>query len=275
MSKKQVNLATQTILAIVLIQGIVLAAVYIWGKMSANAAAVVIPAITARQFLLTFLALTILLLFIIRTLRQRVIFEAIFIFTVFSGIWFLFSLIAPSYGLFIAVALAAVRYLAPYVIVQNILIIIGAAGIGAALGSATYWQTALIILIVLVVYDVVAVYGTKHMVTMFKGLAERGVIFALIIPENPRLLLSRWRDIAPGKGISFLGTGDLALPAFFVASAAQTNFYWGIGAAIGSIIGICISDWLFRLGKGRPMPALPGIVAGTLSGFFVAMICIK
>ncbi|OGL65098.1 hypothetical protein A3B21_04400 [Candidatus Uhrbacteria bacterium RIFCSPLOWO2_01_FULL_47_24] len=267
MQKKQIVLIIQTILALALTQCFVLLAMRVASTVMLPTVSV--PALSARQFLLTFLAATVLILFLIRALRTRFIFESIFILSLLSGIWFLFALWIPAYAFSAALILVALRYIFPYVIVQNVLLIFGIAGIGSALGSTTAWQTTLIVLLVLAVYDVIAVYGTKHMVTMFKGLLAKGVIFAIIIPEHPRLMLKRMKQVEPGEGFFFLGTGDLALPSFFVASAARESFTLAIGAAIGSIVGLFFTDLLFQWGRKRPMPALPSIAFGTIAGFFI------
>lgn len=266
MSKKQVVLIVQTVVALGLVEAFAIGAA---SGARGNYVPALLPAINARQFLLTFLISTALLLFMVRRLRQRVIFEVIFALSIFSGVWFLTALVMPGYAFILAVALLMVRYLAPYVLLQNVFMILGIAGIGSAIGASTPWQTMAIVIAILAVYDVIAVYGTKHMVTMFKGLLAQGVVFALIIPEHPRLLLKRMKDVGPGEGFSFLGSGDLALPTLFVASAAREGLALGLGAAVGSILGLLATDFLFQRGSKRPMPALPPIAIGTLAGFFV------
>ena len=267
MLKKQIIIIAQTILALALTQGFVLFSVRAISVASSLPGS--FPALTAQQFLIGFIISTAVLLTLIRTLRSRFVFETIFILSIFSGIWFLSTFVAPLYALFIAGLVVALRYIFPYVIAHNGAIILGIAGIGAGLGAATSWRTALVVLGMLAVYDIIAVYGTKHMVTMFKGLLSQGVIFALIIPEHPRLLLKRLKEVGPGEGFFFLGTGDLALPAFFVASAARESIALAVGAAIGSMVGLFFTDLLFQWGRKRPMPALPPIAAGTIAGFFV------
>ena len=267
MAKKQIVVIIQTILVLALTQGFVLLTMAM--VETGSATTVSYPAISARQFLIAFLLSTALLLFLVRTLRSRAVFEGIFLVSMFSGIWFLMSIAVPAYALPITLILVGLQYIFQYVVVQNVALILGIAGIGAGLGSGTFWHTAFIVLVVLAVYDIIAVYGTKHMVTMFKGLAEKGVIFAIIIPEHPRLLLKRLSAVGVGEGFFFLGTGDLALPAFFVASVARESLALATGAAIGSIVGLFFTDLLFQWGRKRPMPALPPIAIGTLLGFFV------
>lgn len=273
MTRKQLALIIQTIVALILVEILVLASTL--PRLQIERLALNLPAVTARQFLLTFLASTALLLFLVRRARQRMIFEIIFILSIFSGVWFIFALAFPTAAPAIAALLAALRYVVPYVLIQNLVLILGIAGIGSALGSATPWQTAAIVLAFLALYDVIAVYGTRHMVTMFKRLVEKGVIFALVIPEQPRRLLTRMKEVAPGEGFFFLGSGDLVLPAFFIASAARQGWGAGMGAAAGALAGLFFTDLLFQWGRKQPMPALPPIVLGTLAGFFIAMLMIR
>lgn len=272
MQQKQIVLALQTILTLAITEALVLLAVRFGGI--GELPAVGAQAITARQFILAFLVSTALLLFLIRSVRQRLVFEVIFALSIFSGIWFLSALISPAFALALALGLTGLRYLLPYVAVQNFLLMLGIAGIAVALGASLAWMQMAIVLGVLAVYDIIAVYGTRHMVTMFKSLAEKGVIFAFIIPEHPRLLWKRADEVAPGENFFFLGTGDVALPALFVASAAHSGTALAIGAAVGSLIGLFFTDWLFQWGRRRPMPALPPIALGTLAGFFAAMLMI-
>lgn len=264
--KKQSSIIWQTILALVLTQGLVILAV----RLTPSAApAGVWPVFSIPQLMVAFLVSTAVLLALVRLLRQRWILEGIFLLSIFSGVWFLAALIFPRGALIFAALIVALKYVLPVIAAHNVVLVLGIAGISAALGLTTTWSTAAAVLIILSLYDLVAVYGTKHMVTMFKGLLEQGIIFALIIPEHPRLLQKRLREVGPGENFFFLGTGDLALPGFFVAAAVQKSLALGLGAAAGSIIGLLFTDLLFARGRARPMPALPPIAFCTLAGFLI------
>ncbi len=228
---------------------------------------------TASGFIFAFLAATAVLFILIKSFRGRIIFEFLLSLAVFGGVWFLAAAFFPaSWAALLASAATLARLFLPYVIVQNIVMIAGVAGIAATIGVSTPWKTALIILLTLSVYDIIAVYETRHMVTMFKGLLERGVVFALTVPDRLSGQFHHLRNVNPHEGYFFLGSGDLALPAIFVVSAFAARPSLGVGAMIGSAFGIVFMDILFRIGKGRPMPALPPITLGTLIGFFFAML---
>jgi presenilin-like A22 family membrane protease len=96
-----------------------------------------------------------------------------------------------------------------------------------------------------------------------------------VIPEHPRLLLKRLSAVKPGEGFFFLGTGDIALPAIFVASALRQGPVPAFGAVVGSVVGLLFTDLFFAIGRKRPMPALPPIAVGTMLGFFAGMLIQK
>lgn len=266
------SLLIQTIVAFLFVEAIVLYSAVFFKYVQSN------PlfessanAFTARNFLLSFLLVTAFLLLIIKTIRYRIVFEVIFGLSIFLGVWFISSLVLPEFAFPLAIILTGIRYAAPYIIVQNVLLALGIAGVATAIGMSVTWTTMAAVLVVLAIYDVIAVYGTGHMVTMFKGLSEQGVIFALILPERPRLLLRRLREVNHNEGFFFLGTGDLALPSVFIASASYVGMPYAVGAAIGSLVGLVATNVLFVFMKKRPMPALPPIAIGTLLGFFAVM----
>lgn len=270
MYKKQLTLIAQTLLALLFTQVFVLLAMHAY--QSATAPILPIPEISAYTLLAGFFIMAAILFLLVRFVSQRIVFEIIFCLSIFSGVWFLSVLVSPEFGFLIALGLTLLRYVLPYIIVQNILLLLGIAGVSSAFGSAFSWPTAMFVLLVLAIYDIIAVYGTKHMVAMFNGLLQKGVVFAIIIPESARWLFSKTEESTSKQGFYFLGTGDLALPGIFVASVARDNFGLAIGAAIGSLVGMLATDLIFSRGQTKPMPALPPIVLGTILGFFIAML---
>lgn len=230
--------------------------------------------VTVWYILFLFLLVTAAIVFLLRFVPGRALFTLFFALAMFTGVWFLADIFLPGeIALLAGAGLVLVRYLVPRVAVQNILIICGVAGIAVSLGLSLPWQTVLALAAMLSIYDIVAVYGTHHMVTMMKGLLARGVIFAAVVPEKPHALGERVDSIHPGEGVMLVGTGDLALPAMFVASALVDSPIAAIGAAIGALLGFAATSSLFLgMGRGKPMPALPPIVAGMTIGFLVSLL---
>jgi len=270
----KISIVLQTLLALFLTEAIAIASLFFFRP--EMALTVAMPGLTVSQFVVGLLVATAFLFLLMKFFHGRFLFELIFSLSLFGGIWFLSSLFFPgSTAILAASFFTLARFFVPYVMAQNIIMILGLAGVAVALGVATAWPSLLWILIILSVYDIIAVYETKHMVTMFRGLVERGVIFALILPERWQALFTHVRNVKPGEGFSFLGSGDLALPAIFVVSAFVSRPILGIGAAIGSLAGLFFTDLIFVWGRKRPMPALPPIALGTIIGFFLAMFLTK
>ncbi|MBI4133268.1 hypothetical protein HY478_01505 [Candidatus Uhrbacteria bacterium] len=232
------------------------------------------PPMGVWTVLFLFLLVTIVIVFLLRFMPGRMLFTIFFVLAMFTGVWFTADIFLPdTVAVIVAVALVALRYLVPRVAAQNILIIVGVTGIAVSFGLSLPWRTALAVILILALYDIVAVYWTRHMVAMMKGLLARGVIFAAVLPERPHALRERLDRVHPGEGFMLVGTGDLALPAIFVASLVPVSTVSALFATAGALIGFILTVELF-LGpsRGKPMPALPPIVAGTLIGFLYSLL---
>ena len=160
----------------------------------------------------------------------------------------------------------------PRIWIHNLAIILGLAGISATIGLDLLPLGVVVILIILSIYDYIAVYRTKTMVKMFKGLLARGVIFSIIIPEHVKNWFVETRKVKPKEGFMFLGTGDIALPMIFAASALKESIISSMAIIIGALIGLMMIHVLFRLQKRRePMPALPPIAFFSILGYLISL----
>ena len=225
-------------------------------------------------FLLLFFLMTLLFFLLVRKVKSRIFFEAFLTLAVFAGLWFLCDIWLNS-DLAVAAALlmTILKFFYKRIWWQNMVIVLGVSGIAISLGLSLPWITGLALLMILSFYDIAAVYATGHMVQMFRGLIERGVIFALILPVKASWLGRSLKEVKPGEDFMLLGTGDLALPGLFVASLVRENVTWAIFAAFGAMLGFILMNIIFaNQAQKRPMPALPLIAAGAVLGFVVAFV---
>ncbi len=180
------------------------------------------------------------------------LFRVFEIFVVFTTSIIVFSTFVPETIAFVfAVELIALRLLLPKsVFIRNIAAIISVAGVGALIGVSLGVIPVLVFLILLSVYDFIAVFKTKHMVKLAKGISGKNLAFTVAIPTKEHQFE--------------LGTGDLVLPLVFAvsvmkASSAAYPFYLVPAAMIlvASIIGLVFTmDWVGRH-VGKALPALP------------------
>lgn len=233
------------------------------------------PGFSVFDFLLAFLLATIFIVLLLRLSKKSVLlFQIMFAFAVFVGAEVVFETFVPQpWAFFLAVIIALLRFIVPLVWVQNLVIIISIAGVSAWLGLNLSLSAMIIILAILPIYDIIAVYKTKHMVSMFRGLMERGVYFSSVVPEKAAQLKTNLSEVEPAKGFLFLGTGDMAFPLMFAVSALPFKLASSIAIVIGALAGIFAIHLLFITQKERrPMPAMPPIALGAILGFLISIL---
>jgi presenilin-like A22 family membrane protease len=230
-------------------------------------------------FFVAFLISFGIILLAIRFLK-KLSFGAFFAFLIFIGAQIVFASFLPLLiSIVLAVAIVGLRFWKPNLITHNIAIFLGVAGVAAMLGTLLPVIAILIILFALSIYDFIAVFKTKHMVSMFKDLLKRGVPLAIIVPEQPIAFKENVQKISKAKlretdkRVLMLGTGDLAFPALFaVAAFAQSGLIVALAIIAGSIVGLVFNHYLLTIKKFKFIPALPFIALFSAIGYFIAIL---
>jgi len=138
------------------------------------------------------------------------------------------------------------------ILLRNVTSIISAAGAGALIGASLGVIPIIVFIILLSIYDFIAVFKTKHMVALAKGITKMNLSFTYALPTK--------------KHQFELGTGDLVIPlAFAVSVLAHTkltviypfNFVPSLAILFASFSGLALTLHYASLKKGRALPALP------------------
>ncbi len=176
---------------------------------------------------------------------------------------------------------------------RNTAAIIASVGVGVVLGSTFSFLAAFVFMLILAVYDFIAVFITKHMVTMARAMSERNLAFLVgvheieAVPESalnkkerseylrekpvlvkkggPIIKEMIKRKLVPVPARVELGTGDLAIPLMLAVSAytVYLSLLLSLSIIIGAIFGLIFTMWLLR--KYRiVLPAIPPILFGIL-----------
>lgn len=244
--------------------------------------------ISLTYLLIYFLVITLLILIFLKVSKKGtgVVLQIFFILAVFSGLDILFStfIIEPGAAI-LAAGLIIFRFIYPAVLLHNLVVVGGLAGIGGMLGITLFPRDAIILLIILAVYDVIAVYKTKHMVKMAKAMIKKRVILGIIVPEKilgfkasmaavEQEKIPVRRILKPGKIGRFmiLGGGDLALPLLLIASVARENIWQSIIILVFALFGLLAMHLIFIKLKSKPMPALPPLAIFSILGYFVSLL---
>lgn len=189
--------------------------------------------------------------------------------------------IASSLAFLFAFILAFIKIFKPNVMTHNLtemLIYSGLALIIVPLFDLT-WMIALLVFIS--VYDVYAVFKSKHMVKMAVFQANSKMFTGLLIP-----LKRVKRSIKTGKKKTevlteaIVGSGDVAFPLLFSGVVMERMITGGIIKEIAFvktlIIPVIVSIILFILlmkgRKGKFYPGMPFITAGCILGYLMVLI---
>lgn len=252
------------------------------GLFSAVKISVVLKAAEFRPVSVTVLDVLIMLavgtaftLIFLRFSKSALPYKIIFLLVMFFGMQSFFSLFLSDFAAAgVAFLLILARIFTPFILVHNVVLVLGVSAVGAMLGMSLNPWAAVFVLLLLSVYDYVAVYKTKHMVKMAKEMIERGAVFALILPEKPGHYIEQAPKIkGPQEGIFFLGAGDLVFPLVMSASALSVGLANAIITAVFSVFGLFFTHFLFSVQEKRePMPALPPIALLTIIGFLFSLL---
>jgi len=240
---------------------------------------------------------TVAILYIIKKHREnlvRVIFLGAVVYTIFFVFWIMFTgFLDGLLALVVAVVItsAMTYFLAKkpewYIVdAAGIVMSIGVIGIfGISLGILP----VLVLLIVLAVYDAVAVYGTKHMVSLADGVTQMRLPILLVIPKKrgysylKQKPLKQQLEEGGERDAMFMGLGDIIIPGILVTSAFSFlpelefggltgNFVVSLGTLLGSLLGFAL---LMRFVlTGNPQAGLPLLNGGAIAGYIVTYLIV-
>lgn len=134
------------------------------------------------------------------------------------------------------------------------------------------WMAATLLLLLISVYDVIAVWKTKHMVKLAKFQIKKLKMFTgFFIPyvrgeeieKLRKLKKSRKKKLKIKADVAVLGGGDIAFPLLFSGTLfISFGFLASLISVIFSTLGLAFL--LFTAEKHKPYPAMPFITAGCL-----------
>jgi len=252
------------------------------------------PAIQGPEMLVFFLSSialgTVFILLVIRS-RRFGIWKGFFFFTAFMTIWVSLSvLIQPLIALAIAAVAAWLKVRAKSVLIHNLTEPFLYSGIALILVPALSVPWALALLAIISVYDYWAVFRSKHMVTMAKGLQKSMVFAGLSIPysKSGKVEASYGKGRKPRKGEAYekeeistagLGGGDITFPLLFTGAVLQSLALSGIPKAsaflltliLPAVLTVTLVIMLMKASKGKFYPAMPVLSAGCLAGYLLIL----
>ncbi|MEM4555125.1 MAG: presenilin family intramembrane aspartyl protease [Candidatus Anstonellaceae archaeon] len=195
-----------------------------------------------------------------------------FAFLLLVGLAFVESLLLGSIFGFV---LALLKFYHPEL--QNSAAIISSAGVGALFGFSLGFIPILIFIVLLSLYDYIAVFKTRHMLILANELSSRQLSFSVTAKSvPPRGKKEKTKDYIErvqkeGERID-LGTGDLAVPVMLSVSSltlGQNPIVYASSIAAGATLSLLVL--LYFLSRQKVvLPALPPLCLGGLTLLLVA-----
>jgi presenilin-like A22 family membrane protease len=227
-----------------------------------------IPAgIITWQFFVLVAAFLLLIGFIVRVLNVRVFYELLLGVTLFLGVWVFMWFILPwEIGLLLAAAITILQARIRKVLVHDVFILIGAAGIALHFAFIFSLSKIGIILVAFLMYDMFAGRPGGIATKLAGTFIHRGVIPGLIIPASWKQAIGDIKKAIKSPDSVFLGAGDLVLPLVLVARAAAQGVSHAVSVSAGLLVG---SYWLAGRGSSKPFPALIPLLIGAGIPFII------
>tara|TARA_Y100000034_G_C6909655_1_gene423629 strand:- start:4305 stop:5204 length:900 start_codon:yes stop_codon:yes gene_type:complete len=230
-------------------------------------------------FVIAFMIATAVLIVLLKFLKGNFFFKLMLGALIFIGsVEVLSTFMFDWLSIVLALALVVLRFWKPTVFTQNFTMTLAIAGIGASIGLMVPVVAVIAILLILSVYDYIAVYKTGHMVKLFKSLLSKNVPLSLVVPDKMQGFNEHVDTASPGKDKSgarrfmMLGTGDIAFPIIFAVSALRHSLFSGLAVLFGAFFGIIAVYSILMNSKKGAIPALPPIALCTITAFLLSII---
>lgn len=193
---------------------------------------------------------------------------------IISGSELAFSIfLTELYSMLAAFAVAVIFWLWRRVAMHNIALILAIGGMAGLMGASFPPSVAVFILLIFALYDIVAVYRTRHMIALAQNMVASGVVVGFLIP--PELLAFGAPTVKAllSRSHMILGSGDSGLPALLVAS---TLYYGSLEQALVVALFVLFGATLMHLlfvnqDKRMPMAALPPIATAAIVGYLASL----
>jgi len=172
-----------------------------------------------------------------------------------------------------AIAFTCLRFFRPSLISHNIVELFVYSGIAAIFVPILNVLAMIILLIVISIYDMIAVWKTKHMIKLAKFQSKAKTFAGLAIPYGRKTITDKKTKEKQKvfTKTAILGGGDIGFPMLFSGVMLKTTGFLDASLiAIFSAIALLIL--LLMSKKNKFYPAMPFISAGCFVGYLIGLL---
>ena len=231
-------------------------------------------------YMLLILVFTALLLLAMKLKRGWIISGFILLSIAVSIYYVMVAFMSPLLAIAPTLAIMLLLHFYPEWYIIDAFGILVCAGISSLFGLSMTILPALLLLVVLAVYDAISVYKTRHMISLAEGAIKIKAPMLFVVPKSRDYSfridqeISSSSDETRKRGAYFLGLGDAIIPTILVISAGWSlpaGGFYGLslpvlGAMLGTYLGFLL---LMTTSRDRPQAGLPFLNSGVILGFLV------
>ncbi len=242
------------------------------------------PVEQKSSFIFIFIAIlvgTILVLLLIR-FKKTMLWRLWFFLAVVLSLSIAFSaFINPYIAFLLSLILSVFKIFKPNIYIHNITEVFVYGGLAAIFVPVMNLFAVFILLMLISIYDFIAVFKIKHMVTMAKFQTKSKMFAGLLIPYKRGKIGNGKKEGMVKKVVktAILGGGDIGFPLLFsgvVMKGMMVDYGMVAGFLRTLIIPVIVSAFLFLLfvkgKKDRFYPAMPVLTAGCFFGYGVLLL---
>lgn len=228
-------------------------------------------------------------IFVVIKMNKKWVIQAFILFTVASTLYYVFFAVFSAFlipglnfilTLILSITLTVVLYKYPEWYVIDIIGVLIGAGAASIFGISLAIIPTLVLLVLLAVYDYIAVYRTKHMIALAEGVMDLRLPILLVIPKHWNYSFLTEKFDKEEREAFFMGLGDAVMPTILVISAnmfVKAGYYTlpflgavnipALGAMLGTLAGFSVLMGFVM--KGKPQAGLPFLNGGVILGYVV------
>ncbi len=230
-------------------------------------------------YMVLILAFTALVLLVIRLKKSWVLSVFILVSIAASIYYVLVAFMSPLLALLPTLAVLLLLHFYPEWYVIDAFGIFVCAGISSLFGVSMTVLPAILLLVILAVYDAISVYKTRHMVSLAEGVIKIKAPLLFVVPKSRGYSFRKSQGSIVGgesqkMGAYFLGLGDAVIPTILVVSAnwslSAANYFGVTLPALGTMLGTYFGFLLLMTtSRGKPQAGLPFLNFGAILGFLI------
>ncbi len=229
-------------------------------------------------YMILILVFTGLLLLAMRLKKEWIISGFILLSIAVSIYYVMSAFMSPLLAIAPTLAIMLLLHFYPEWYIIDAFGILVCAGISSLFGVSMTILPALLLLVVLAVYDAISVYKTRHMISLAEGAIKIKAPLLFVVPKSRDYSFRIEQEISNSseetrkRGAYFLGLGDAIIPTILVISASWSlpaGGFYGLslpvlGAMLGTYLGFLL---LMTTSRDRPQAGLPFLNSGVILGF--------